>query len=106
MYFPYVQALVPMYNTNICICNFYFQLLVGGRTTFVLFGRIGSYLNLLFIAMSGYYVLDFLFLMLMIFMINRNKRIEDKTGTKHESIMVMILWITISLFTFIGFVLK
>ena len=92
LFFPYCYAFLPVHESSICICSFYYDALVENFHYYLFLDREGTYAALTTINILSFYSLNFFFLLALTIMVWRIRKIDDDTMIKSECTTIVILW--------------
>ena len=101
IYFPFVNAFLPVYEAEICVCSFY-QEWADGRNFFVFNASHASILEN--INRSIFYIANCSGLLIIISMVFRIRHVADETLIKKECAMIVVVWIVCSIWVFGTFI--
>ena len=101
IYFPFVNAFLPVYESEICVCSF-FEEHAAGRG-FLIFNMDNATV-LEDINRSIYYVANAAGLLIIIFMVFRIRHVTDETLIKKECALIVFVWIVCSIWVFGTFI--
>ena len=104
-FFPYMQALVPVHESDVCVCLFFTKdSSYGGDRHFPLMSNMSSDANMTVLTIlnsSTFYSVNWLFLMVNIMAIYRIRKMKDRLDIRLEMTWVVFLW---SFFDFFQYV--
>lgn len=93
-FFPWVYAFVPVHASEICLCSFYNKQATGERT--YPFLKDYMLIPLLEINQVSFYVVNFLFMLALIWMVNKIRHIHDNTYISRECSVIVFWWMLCS----------
>ena len=101
VYFPFVNAFLPVYEAEICVCSFYEEWSQG--RSFLIFNEENATI-LENINRSIFYVANAAGLLIIIFMVFRIRHVADETLIKRECAIIVVVWIVCSIWVFGTFI--
>lgn len=102
VFFPAVYSIIPVHETDTCLCYFFKQVFDHNRK-YLFLDQQSSYLNYRLMNSVAFFVTNWTFLMLLTWMIYRIRHIQDETLIKNECAWVVGIWISLSVCQYILF---
>ena len=99
--FPYVYAVLPVHETDMCICSF-FETMYYDDKSYLLLKTDQSFAVIQTLNIITFLVSNWLFLVVLLWMIFKIRHIEDETLIKWESVCLISTW---TIFSFLQYVL-
>ena len=87
-YYPFVYASLPVHESDLCICSYYQALHYGSRDFFILKSN-SQYRFLQLYNTTMFFVINWLFLVILILMIYRIRHVNDETLIKRECALIV-----------------
>ena len=103
-FFPLVYLLIPVHEADQCLCSYYKSLLDGSRTFWVINAE-SNYLVLRGSNTASFILVNWCFLVVLLYMIYRIRHIHDDTMIRMECVWIVFTWVSLSFVQYVLFLL-
>ena len=103
MFFPGMYALFPMQESETCICSFYEMQSIDNRS-FLITLQENAYVNITSVNSFCFYIINWIGLMILIWLVYRIRHTGDDTELKLECGCIVSVWVLFSVLQYSTFI--
>ena len=103
VFYPGVYAIFPVQESAICICSF-FEIQINGNGNWVLHLDHNSFETMTLANSISFYVVNWLALIILIWLVFRIRHTGDDTNLKRECMTIVMIWVLCSILQYIIFI--
>jgi hypothetical protein len=102
-FFPGIYSIIPVHESDICLCSFFGK---TDKNNYLLLNKGSNFEVYQIVNSIAFYVINWVFLVVLIWMIYKIRNINDDTSIKRECAWIVGIWTTLSILQYVTFLIQ